>query len=79
MRLLPATRLTEYREYEPVVSSQSLIRVQRHTYSVPSRLIGHTLRVELYEAELKVYLGREYLFASPRVRGQTGVGWTFVT
>jgi hypothetical protein len=60
-----------------VVSSQSLIRVQRHTYSVPSRLIGHTLRVELYEAELKVYLGREYLFAVPRVRGKSGGGVDF--
>jgi hypothetical protein len=80
MRALPATRLAEYREYEPVVSSQSLIRVQRRTYSVPSRLIGHTLRVELYEAELKVYLGREYLLALPRVRGkqQTGVDFRHV-
>ena len=77
MRALPATRLAEYREYAPVVSSQSLIRVQRHTYSVPSRLIGHTLRVELYEAELKVFLGREYLFTVPRVRGQRGHGVDF--
>jgi len=77
MRTLPATRLAEYREYEPVVSSQSLIRVQRRTYSVPSRLIGHTLRVELYEAELKVYLGREYLLALPRVRGKQGSGVDF--
>jgi hypothetical protein len=77
MRALPATRLAEYREYEPVVSSQSLIRVLRHTYSVPSRLIGHTLRVELYEAALKVYLGREYLFELPRVRGKQGSGVDF--
>ena len=77
MRPLPAGRLAEYREYEPVVSSQSLIRVKRHTYSVPSRLIGHTLRVELHEAELKVSLGREYLFALPRVRGKSGAGVDF--
>src|SRR5262249_47301076 len=32
MRPLPASRLAEYREYRPVVSSQSLIRVNRHTY-----------------------------------------------
>jgi hypothetical protein len=38
------------------------MRVKKHAYSVPSRLIGHTLRVELYEAQLKVYLGREHLF-----------------
>ena len=34
MRPLPMTRLAEYREYQPVVSSQSLIRVNKHTYSV---------------------------------------------
>jgi len=72
MRALPASRLAQYREYAPVVSSQSLIRVRKHTYSVPSRLIGHTLRVELYEPELKVYLGRDLLFCLPRVRGDQG-------
>jgi len=72
MRPVPAGQLVEYREYAPVVSSQSLIRVKRHTYSVPSRLIGHTLRVELHEAELKVYLGRDFLFCLPRLRGDRG-------
>ena len=72
MRALPASRLAQYREYAPVVSSQSLIRVRKHTYSVPSRLIGHTLRVELYEPELKVYLGRDFLFCLPRLRGDRG-------
>ena len=69
MRPLPAGRLAEYREYAPVVSSQSLIRVKGHAYSVPSRLIGHTLRVELHEAVLRVYLGREFLLELPRLRG----------
>jgi hypothetical protein len=69
MRALPGGRLAEYREYAPVVSSQSLIRVKGHAYSVPSRLIGHTVRVELHEAMLKVYLGREFLLELPRLRG----------
>jgi hypothetical protein len=72
MRPVPESALAEYREYEPVVSSHSLIRVNKHTYSVPSRLIGRTLRVERYEAELKVYLGREFLFCLPRLRGDRG-------
>jgi hypothetical protein len=55
-----------------VVSSQSLIRVNKHAYSVPSRLIGHTLRVQQHEAVLKVYLGREHLFDLPRLRGDRG-------
>jgi hypothetical protein len=69
MHPLPGTALAEYREYAPVVSSQSLIRVNKHAYSVPSRLIGHTLRVQQHEAGLKVYLGREHLFDLPRLRG----------
>lgn len=72
MRTLPSSHLAEYREYAPVVSSQSLIRVKQHTYSVPSRLIGHTLRVHLHESELKVYLGRDFLFSLPRLRGKKG-------
>lgn len=72
LRPLPMGRLAEYRECQPVVSSQSLIRVKKNAYSVPSRLIGHTLRVELYEAQLKVYLGREFLFCLPRLRGDRG-------
>ena len=72
MRPLRVGRLAEYREYEPVVSSHSLMRVRKHTYSVPSRLIGHTLRVELHEAELKVHLGRDFLFCLPRLRGDRG-------
>jgi hypothetical protein len=72
MRPLPAMALAEYREFAPVVSSHSLIRVNKHTYSVPSRLIGHTLRVEQHEAELKVHLGREFLFCLPRLRGDRG-------
>ena len=72
MRPLPAGELAEYREYAPVVSSQSLIRVRKNAYSVPSRLIGHTLRVELHEAQLKVDLGRDFLFDLPRLRGDRG-------
>ena len=72
MRVLPGGKLAEYREYQPVVSSHSLIRVNKHVYSVPTRLIGHTLRVEYYESVLKVYLGREPLFDLPRLRGDSG-------
>jgi hypothetical protein len=68
MRVLPGGKLAEYREYKPVVSSHGLIRVRKHVYSVPTRLIGHTLRVEYYESQLKVYLGREFLFDLPRLR-----------
>jgi len=72
MRALPGGKLAEYREYQPLVSSQSLIRICKNVYSVPSRLIGHVLRVEKHESELKVHLGREHLFDLPRMRGDRG-------
>jgi hypothetical protein len=64
--------MAEYRELRVRVSSQSTIRVRNVSYSVPSRLIGHELRVEQYEAELKVYLGRELVVTLPRRSGERG-------
>lgn len=69
MRPLPQSRLAEYKEYETRVSSNSLIRIRKKSYSVPSRLIGKRVRVHLYENHLKVYLGREHLLDLPRIRG----------
>jgi len=42
-------------------------------YSVPARLIGQELQVEVYERELKVYSGRELLLTLPRQCGSRGV------
>jgi hypothetical protein len=72
MEPLPPTRLAEYREVQARVGGQSTIRVKNITYSVPSRLIGQRLRVEVYEAVLKLYLGREPVLELPRARGDRG-------
>jgi len=72
MRPLPPSRLAEYRELSVRVSSQSTIRVKNVSYSVPSRLIGQQVRVERYEAELRVFLGRELVLRMPRRRGDRG-------
>jgi hypothetical protein len=72
MRSIPGSWMAEYRELRVRVSSQSTIRVRNVSYSVPSRLIGHELRVEQYEAELKVYLGRELVVTLPRRSGERG-------
>ena len=49
MRPLPATTLVAYREYDPLVSSHSIICVNKHSYLVPSRLIGRKVRVRRRE------------------------------
>jgi hypothetical protein len=72
MQALPPTPLAEYREVGAKVSSHSTIRVKHITYSVPSRMIGQRLRVEVYESVLKLYLGRERVLEVPRARGDRG-------
>lgn len=74
MRPLPPTRLSEYDELRCRVSKHSTIRVKKVTYSVPARFIGHDLRVEVYEGELKIYSGRELLLRLARAaRGTKAV------
>jgi transposase len=73
MKLLPPTRLSEYDELRCTVGSASTIRVKKVGYSVPARLIGQELKVEVYERELKLYSGRELLLALPRHCGDRGV------
>ena len=53
------------------VSQHSTIRVKKVVYSVPARLIGQEVRVEVYEGQLKVFHGRELLLLSlARARGE---------
>ena len=72
MRELPPTRLNEYDELSCQVSSHSTIRVKKVGYSVPARWIGQRLKVEVYEAHLQIYAGRELLLKLPRERGYRG-------
>jgi hypothetical protein len=49
MKPLPPTRLSEYEEVYCPVSKYSTIRVKKVGYSVPARLIGQEVKVEVYE------------------------------
>jgi hypothetical protein len=73
MKPLPPTRLSEYDEVYCRVSSASTIRVRKVGYSVPARLIGQELKVEIYEGELKLYSGRELLLSLPRRHSDRGL------
>ena len=73
MKELPPTRLSDYNEVICRVSSGSTIRVKKVSYSVPARFIGHELKVEMYENELKLYSGRELLLTLPRRHMSSGV------
>lgn len=54
---LPERRTTDYEETIVTVTSSSGFVLRKVFYSVPSRLIGHRLRVRLYDDRLEVYLG----------------------
>jgi hypothetical protein len=57
MRPVRPVKLAECVEIEVVVSAWSTVRVKHCAYSVPSRLIGATVRVHVYDAHIEVYLG----------------------
>ena len=42
---------------EVVVSKSSTVRINKICYSVPSRLIGYSLRAYVYQGEIKLYYG----------------------
>jgi transposase len=66
LRPLPTARYPEAEESVARVSSSSTIRVKAHAYSVPARLIGALLQVELSEQTVLARLGREEVLRCPR-------------
>ena len=70
MKPLPTASLTICREEKVKVSRSSLIRVLRNTYSVPTGLIGHTIKVRIQEWHLEVYYGTKLVETLPRLVGR---------
>ena len=54
---LPGRRTTDHEDAIVTVTSSSGFVLRKVFYSTPSRLIGHRLRVRLYDDRLEVYLG----------------------
>ncbi|PKP79269.1 MAG: IS21 family transposase [Alphaproteobacteria bacterium HGW-Alphaproteobacteria-2] len=54
---LPARRTTDYEEVTLRVTSSGGFTLRKVFYTVPSRLIGHQLRVRLYDNRLELFLG----------------------
>ena len=57
LQSLPDTRTTDYEEVLVSVTSTGGFTLRRVFYTVPSRLIGHRLRVRLYDDRLDVFIG----------------------
>lgn len=69
MRPLRVALLPEYMEEQVHVSRWSTILSDRCVYSVPSRLIGETVRVFRYEEHVEVHLGGALQVRMPRLTG----------
>lgn len=65
---LPANRTTDFEEVIVTVSGTGGFTLRRVFYTVPSRLIGHRLRVRLYDDRLEVFMGGTHLLTLPRGR-----------
>jgi hypothetical protein len=70
MRPLDVSRLPEFTEEQICVSEWSTIRVKHCAYSVPSRLIGETLRVRIYEDRIEADYAGNLQLCCDRLRGR---------
>jgi hypothetical protein len=67
---LPAQRTCDYEDTSVVVTSSGGFTLKRVFYTVPSRLVGHRLRVKLYDDRLELHIGASRLLTL--VRGRPG-------
>jgi hypothetical protein len=68
LQALPERRTTDYEEALVTVTATSGFTLKKVFYSVPSRLIGHRLRVRLYDDRLECFLGATPLMTLRRGR-----------
>jgi hypothetical protein len=69
LRPLPSRRSEDGEETMVTVTSSGGFMLRRVFHTVPSRLIGHRLRVRLHDDRLEVFLGGTPLMTLPRGRG----------
>jgi transposase InsO family protein len=71
---LPAQRFIDYAELAAKVTTSSTISVKRVLYTVPSRLIGETIKVHLYHDRLECYVAQTRCISIPRVYPKSTTG-----
>jgi len=68
LRPLPRRRACDHEMVTVRVTSSGGFTLRKVFYTVPSRLIGHRLRVRLYDDRLEVFVGASPLVTLPRGR-----------
>lgn len=69
LQSLPERRTTDFEEIVVTVSRTGGFTLRKVFYTVPSRLIGHRLRVRLFDDRLDVFVGGTHLMTLRRGRG----------
>ena len=69
LRPLPSRRAEDGEEAMVTVTSSGGFMLRRVFYTVPSRLIGHRLKVRVHDDRIEVFLGGTHLTTLPRGRG----------
>ncbi len=72
LKAIPLKPLPEYQEVYVTVRSGSTVQVKKVTYSVPSRLIGASLKALIMEDTIRLYHGQDLVHEMPRVLGDRG-------
>ncbi len=72
LRPLPPERTTDCDEATVIVTSSSGFVLRKVFYTVPSRLIGHRLRIRLYDDRLECFLGQDHVLSLRRGRSGDG-------
>lgn len=65
---LPGRRTADYEEISVRITSSGGFTLRKVFYTVPSRLIGHRLRVRLFDNRLDIFVGGTRLTTLPRGR-----------
>ncbi len=73
LQSLPGQRTADYEETIVTITSSGGFTLRKVFYTVPSRLIGHRLRVRLYDDRLDLFIGGTALMTLTRGRA-TGAG-----
>ena len=66
LKPLPGYKTMDYELLSTKISNLSLIVIKNMTYSVPSRLAGHTLTLHLYQHKIEGYLGSNLVICLER-------------
>lgn len=76
LKALPARRSSDYEEVDARVTKYSTMTVKKVLYTVPSRLVGHALKVRVFGDRLECWLGNVCLLelARGQVNPDTGRG-----